>query len=61
MEAIPLKVPFLPSLGMAWRGMWSLAYVPTATNVPAVTIAPTVTKLPAVTNVPAEDKAPDAA
>jgi hypothetical protein len=21
-------VTFLPSLGMVWRGMWSLAYVP---------------------------------
>jgi hypothetical protein len=21
-------VAFLPSLGMVWRGMWSLAYVP---------------------------------
>lgn len=23
-----VKAIFLPSLGMAWRGMWSLAYVP---------------------------------
>lgn len=23
-----VKALFIPSLGMAWRGMWSLAYVP---------------------------------
>lgn len=23
-----VKAAFIPSLGMAWRGMWSLAYVP---------------------------------
>jgi len=28
MEAAPLHLPFLPSLGMVWRGMWGLAFVP---------------------------------
>ncbi|HUO45623.1 MAG TPA: hypothetical protein VM470_02185 [Acidimicrobiia bacterium] len=32
METTPLQVPFLPSLGMVWRGMWGLAYVPTAAD-----------------------------
>jgi hypothetical protein len=35
MEATPLQVPFLPSLGMVWRGMWGLAYVPPEAEEPA--------------------------
>jgi hypothetical protein len=32
MAAAPLHIPFLPSLGMAWRGMWGLAFVPAVTD-----------------------------
>jgi len=32
MEAAQRQLPFLPSLGMVWRGMWGLAFVPAATD-----------------------------
>lgn len=28
-------IRFLPALGMVWRGMWNLAYVPAADDSPA--------------------------
>lgn len=35
MEAAPVQFPFLPSLGMVWRGMWGLAFVPALSETPA--------------------------
>jgi hypothetical protein len=34
MEAAPRQLPFLPSLGMVWRGMWGLAFVPVVIDEP---------------------------
>ncbi len=28
MHTLPIQTPFLPSLGMVWRGMWGLAVIP---------------------------------